>query len=70
MNPSTNNLSKSIMKGFKNVVNACLIIFLELDEMNIIGIGSNVFALPQFSMLKSIVQQFFKLVFAEENITQ
>jgi hypothetical protein len=48
------------MKGFKNVVKtwglACLIIFLELDEMNIIGIGSNVFALPQFSMLKSIVQ--------------
>ncbi len=53
------------MKGLKIVVNACLIIFLELDEMNIIGIGSNVFALPQFSMLKSTVQQFFKLVFVE-----
>jgi hypothetical protein len=58
------------MKGFKNVVNVCLINFLELGEMNIIRIGSNVFALPQFSMLKSTIQQFFKLVFIEENITQ
>jgi hypothetical protein len=58
------------MKGFKNVVNVCLIDFLELGEMNIIRIGSNVFALPQFSMLKSTIQQFFKLVFIEENITQ
>jgi len=62
------------MKGFKNVVkmwgSACLIIFSELDGMNIIGIGFNVFSLPQFSMLKSTVQQFFKLVFAEENPSQ
>jgi hypothetical protein len=69
-NPSINTLSKFVMRGFKNVVktwgSACLIIFSELDGMNIIGIGCNVFALPQFSMLKSTVQQFFKLVFAEE----
>jgi hypothetical protein len=54
------------MRGFKNVVKTwgltCLIIFFELDGMNIIGIGSNVFTLPEFNMLKSIVQQFFKLV--------
>jgi hypothetical protein len=51
------------MKGFKNVVKmgglAYLIIIFELVGMNIIGIGSNVCALPQFNMLKSIVQQFF-----------
>jgi hypothetical protein len=73
-NPSTNNLSKYVTKGFLNVVKtwglACLIIIFELDGMNIIGVGSNVFALPQFSKLKSIVQQFFKLVFAKENPSQ
>jgi hypothetical protein len=62
------------MRGFKNAVktwgSACLIIFSELDGMNIIGIGSNVFSLPQFSMFKSTVQQFFKLVFTEENPSQ
>jgi len=62
------------MRGFKNAIKTwglvCLIIFSELDGMNIIGIGSNVFALPQFSMLKSIIQQFFKLVFAKENPSQ
>jgi hypothetical protein len=46
---------------------ACLIIIFELDGMNILGIGFNVFALPQFNMLKSIVQQFFRLIFAKEN---
>jgi hypothetical protein len=73
-NPSTNNISKFVMRGFKNVVktwgSACLIIIFELDGMNIIGIGSNVFAFPQFNMLKSIVQQFFKPIFAEENPLQ
>jgi len=73
-NASTNDLSKFVMKGFLNVVKmwglACLIIFPELDGMNIIGIGSNVFVFPQFNLLKSIVQQFFKLVFAEENPSQ
>jgi hypothetical protein len=63
MNPFTNTLSKFVMRAFKNVVKmwglVCLIIFFELDGKNIIGIGSNVFALPQFSMLKSTIQQFF-----------
>jgi hypothetical protein len=49
---------------------ACFIIIFELDGMNIIGIGSNVFALPQFNMLKSIIQQFFRLVLAKENPSQ
>jgi hypothetical protein len=73
-NPSTNNLSKFIMGGFKNYVktwgSTCLIIFFELDGMNIIVIGSNVFAFPQFSMFKSTVQQIFRLVFAKENPSQ
>jgi len=46
------------MRGFKNVIktwgSVCLIIFSELDGMNIIGIGSNVFALPQFNMLNPL----------------
>jgi hypothetical protein len=42
----------------------------ELDKMNIIGIISNVFALPQFNVFKSIVQQFFKLVLQKKNPSQ
>jgi hypothetical protein len=49
---------------------AYLIIFSKLDGMNIIGIGYNVFALPQFSIFKSTIQQLFKLGFVEENPSQ
>ncbi len=55
------------LKCCQNMGLACLIIIFELDGMNILGIGFNVFALPQFNMLKSIVQQFFRLIFAKEN---
>jgi hypothetical protein len=61
-------------KVFKNVVktwgSTCLNIFLKLDGMNIIGIGSKAFAFPQFNMLKSVVQQFLRLVFAKKNQSQ
>jgi hypothetical protein len=62
------------MRGFKSAVktwgSTYLIYFFELDGMNIIGIGTNAFSFPQFSMFKSTVQQFFKLVFAKKNPSQ